>query len=67
MTTDTSMGLSDNDVSYEFSISKMHVVNESGNEAKRHYTIKLVEFMEYIARCAARKFDGPSNLAEKIE
>ena len=57
--TESSIGINENDASYLYAISKMHVPNESGSEVKRHYTIKLVEFLEYIGRCAAHKFDGP--------
>jgi hypothetical protein len=56
------IGLSLNDAAMLFGISKMTVVDESGNNVSKHYTMRLVEFLEFIARTAAQIYDGPENL-----
>lgn len=45
----------------------MSVIEESGNNVRNHYIIKLVEFFEFIARSAAQKYGGPENINKKIE
>jgi len=56
------VGLSLNDAAMLFGISKMTVVDESGNNVSKHYTMRLVEFLEFIARTAAQIYDGPEDL-----
>jgi len=61
------VGLSVHDAVMEYSQSKMSVIEESGNNVRNHYIIKLVEFFEFIARSAAQKYGGPENINKKIE
>ena len=56
------VGMSLHDANKYFSMSKMTVVDESGNNIKQHYAIKLPEFIEFIARSAAHMYGGPENL-----
>ena len=56
------VGLSINDAAMLFGMSKMTVIDESGNNVSKHYTMRLVEFLEFIARTAAHIYDGPEDL-----
>lgn len=61
--TDKKIGLTINHSAMLFGLSKMTVVNESGANVSQHFTIKLVEFIEFIARTAAQIFGGFEDLA----
>ena len=49
---DLNIDLSMNDSAPHYGWSKMIAVNEQNDNAKQHYTMKQVEFYEYIGRLA---------------
>lgn len=64
---DLNIDLSMNDSAALYGWSKMIAVNEQNDNAKQHYTMKQVEFYEYIGRLAYNQINDVQGLDKKIE